>query len=168
MRTTNKKSFFKYYQTVNNNKILIMWDYTPIVKTTTNGGVIETPLASWEEYLFDYIPSFNEIQHVILDYYNQQIENEIKSGCVWKNMNIWLSLENQINFKVIYDLTQQTNGQNLPITLKLNTSENPIYYDFNTVEDVSDFYLTTIKHIQNTLQKGWEKKDSINWSNYKI
>ena len=43
---------------------------------------------------------------------------------------------------------------------------NLIYY--LAVYIFSLFYLTTIKHIQNTLQKGWEKKDSINWNNYKI
>ena len=30
-------------------------------------------------------------------------------------MNIWLSSENQFNYKVAYDLALQTNGANLPI-----------------------------------------------------
>lgn len=167
MRITNKKTYFKHYKVINNKKVVIMWDYTPILKTSSNGDIIETSMASWEEYMFNHIPTLKEIQAIILDYYNSEINKEIYNGCTWKNMNIWLSIENQLNFKVIYDLTHQTNGLNLPITVKLSGTDEPIYYDFTTTEEVSDFYLTTIKHIQDTLQKGRLKKDSINWDYYK-
>lgn len=167
MRVTNKKKYFNYYNIINNKNVVIMWDYTPITKNTTDGGVVETPLSSWEEHTFNHIPTLQEIQNIILDYYNQQINNEIYSECVWKGMNVWLSLENQLNFKVIYDLTHQTNGLNLPVTVKLSGTDKPIYYDFTTIEEVSDFYLTTIKFINDTLQKGRLKKDSINWDYYK-
>lgn len=164
MRVTNKKKYFNPYNVINNKKVVIMWDYTPIMKTTTNGGVVETPLSSWEEHTFNHIPTLKEIQTVILDYYNNQINNEIYNDCTWNGMNIWLSIENQLNFKVMYDLTHQTNGLNLPVTLKLSGTDKPVYYEFTTIEEVSDFYLTTIKFIQDTLQKGRLKKDSIKWS----
>lgn len=166
MRVTNKKTYFQHYKIINNKNVVIMWDYTPILKKTTNGDIVETSLSNWEEYMFNYIPTLKEIQTIILDYYNKKINDEIYSGCIWKNINIWLSIENQLNFKVIYDITNQTNGLNLPITVKLSGTDKPIYYEFKTIEEVSDFYLTTIKHIQNTLLKGRLKKDTIDWENY--
>ena len=37
---------------------------------------------------------------------------------IWNNKRIWLSSENQFNYKVAYDLALQTNGANLPIIFK--------------------------------------------------
>lgn len=167
MEITNKKKYFDYYKVINNKNVVIGWDYTPIKKQVVNGGVVETPLATWQQHYFDYIPSLKEIQDVILEYYNKEINEEIYNGCIFNGMKVWLSLENQLNYKVMYDLTYQTNGKNLPVTLKLGDSDNPIYYDLKTIDDVSIFYLTTVNHIQETLKKGWLKKDSINWDNYK-
>ena len=31
---------------------------------------------------------------------------------------------------------------------------------------ISIFYMSSVMHIQNTLQEGWELKDSIDWQKY--
>jgi hypothetical protein len=81
-------------------------------------------------------------------------------------MSVWLSNENQFNYKAAYDLTLQSNGQTLPVLFKFGTTDNPIYYTFNTIEELSNFYISAMKYISDTLAEGWRMKDSIDWSLY--
>lgn len=166
MEVKNYKKYFKPYTKFSNNCVTIMWDYKPILKINTKGIEIETPLAVWQEYTFNYIPTFNEIKNIIISYYNNIIDKQILSGFTWNGMQIWLSNENQFNYKVIYDMAVQTKGQNLPIKVKFGDNNNIIYYEFKTLEEISDFYIKLITHIQNTLQEGWIKKDNVNWNFY--
>lgn len=113
-------------------------------------------------------PSDEYIKNVVLDYYNKKIDNNILSGFVWKEMPVWLSSENQFNYKAAYDLAVQTQGQSLPITFKFGTTLEPVYYTFETLEDFSDFYISAITYINNCLNNGWKEKDAINWDDYKV
>ena len=79
---------------------------------------------------------------------------------------VWLSIENQFNYKAIYDLAIQTNSKNLPVMFKFGTVEKPVYYTFNTIEELNDFYLKSIKFIQQTLENGWKEKDTFDFSPY--
>lgn len=45
---------------------------------------------------------------------------------------------------------------------------NPIYYEFTDTEDLTDFYLSAMNYINNTLAEGWKEKDNIDWSIYNI
>ena len=81
-------------------------------------------------------------------------------------MNIWLSIENQINYKKIYDLAKET--KILPIKFKFTKNDESIYYEFTTIEELNDFYLSSIFFIKNTLEEGWELKDNIDWSVYTL
>ena len=83
-------------------------------------------------------------------------------------MPVWLSTENQFNYKAAYDLAVQTKGKSLPITFKFGSSSNPQYYTFNSLEELTDFYTKVINHVNECLKEGWKKKDSINWEDYKI
>lgn len=114
---------------------------------------------------FDHKPSIGEVKETILAWYNTEIDNQIISGFIWKNTPIWLSMENQFNYKAAYDLAVQTEGKLLP-TFKFGTTENPVYYKFETLEDLQDFYLEAMTYVNETLRKGWEVKDSIDWSIY--
>ena len=167
MKVINKKGNYKPYNKVNNNNVVIMWDYKPIFKNNSKGEQIETPLASWQEYRFNYIPTLDEIKNVIFDFYNKETDEKIISGHIWNGMNVWLSSENQFNYKVAYDIAVQTNGGNLPVKFKFGTDNNAIYYEFKTLEELFDFYVSSINYVQKTLEEGWQKKDSINWNFYK-
>lgn len=166
MEVKKRKTEFKPYKKVNNEYVTIMWDYKPIKKTNAMGVEIETPLAIWQEYTFNYKPTLSEIKNIIINYYNKKINEKILSGMIWNNMNIWLSSENQFNYKVAYDLALQTNGANLPIVFKFGDNETPVYHEFKTLQELSEFYMSSVMHIQNTLQEGWELKDSIDWKKY--
>lgn len=123
---------------------------------------------SYEEYEFNHKPSLDEIKDVILDYYNSKIDDKILSGFSWNGMQVWLSKENQFNYKATFDLAMQTNGSNLPIVFKFGTTSEPIYYSFTTIEELNDFYTKAIAYINATLKTGWNEKDAIDWTLYNI
>lgn len=151
-----KKTNFKPYIS-NGKSCVISWGYKDLQ---------ENGFGEWCTEQFREIPDFTIIKQKIVDWYNQEINKEIFSGFKWKGYQVWLSTENQFNYKAIYDLSIQSNGKNLPVTLKFESNGEPCYYTFNTIDELEDFYMSVIQFIQNTLQKGWEKKDNIEWKNY--
>lgn len=121
---------------------------------------------SFIEVDFNYKPTLSQIKEIITSYYNEQINNTILNGFVWRDMSIWLSTENQFNYKAAFDLAIQTQGQSLPVTFKFGTDEQPVYYKFTTIEELTDFYTQSVKFVQETLTDGWEIKDSVNYKLY--
>jgi len=81
-------------------------------------------------------------------------------------MPVWLSTENQFNYKAAYDLAVMSQGQSLPVTFKFGATESPVYYTFETLDDISDFYISAMAYINTTLAEGWKLKDGIDWSVY--
>ena len=97
---------------------------------------------------------------------NAETDWKIKSGFTWNDYKVWLSSENQFNYKAAYDLAVQTNGASLPVTFKFGDNDNPVYHEFTTLEELTDFYTKVLQYINTTLKEGWDKKDSIDWSKY--
>ena len=110
-------------------------------------------------------PTLQEIKDIVLDWYNTDIDSRILSGFVWRDIPIWLSMENQFNYKSAYDIAVQSGGEKLP-TFKFGTTESPVYYKFESLEDLKDFYLKSVAYVAKTLTDGWEIKDTIDWSIY--
>ena len=107
-----------------------------------------------------------QIKEVIIPWYNSLIDQQILSGFSYEGMKVWLSSENQFNYKSAYDLAVQTSGATLPVTFKFGTDEQPQYRKFETLSELSDFYTKAMTFIQNTLANGWKQKDSVDWSKY--
>lgn len=124
--------------------------------------------AEWLEKDFDHKPTIEEVRNVIIQYHNKQVDAKILSGYRWKDMPVWLSTENQFNYKASFDLAVQTNGENLPVRFKFGTDEEPLYHDFTTIEELTDFYMGAMSFINATLQEGWQAKDSIDLTLYNI
>ena len=127
--------------------------------------------ATWHEVVFYKkmvpFPSLEQIREAIIADIKAQTDERILKGFVWNEINVWLSSENQFNFKAAYDLAVQTNGQSLPVKFKLGESMGePVYHTFETMEDFTDFYTKAIGFINQCLNDGWEVKDSIDWSEY--
>jgi hypothetical protein len=121
--------------------------------------------------IVEYKPTLEEIKEMVLDAINKEIDRTILTGFVWTDGDgheypVWLSTENQFNYKSAFDLAVQTGGAMLPVTFKFGTVENPVYHEFATLEELQDFYLKAIAFIQATYQRGWVEKDSIDWSDY--
>lgn len=140
-------------------KYLVRWNGQQDPKTK---GVI-----SFDEISFPYKPSLDTIKEVILGVENSRIDKKILTGFTWNGMSVWLSSENQFNYKAAYDLAAQTNGDSLPVTFKFGDTDSPVYHEFKTLDDIADFYVKAMSHVNNTLKEGWERKDSIDWGLYK-
>lgn len=129
---------------------------------------ISDSLSKWNTQIFQNKLTFSKIKEYILDQYNKEIDKKILNGFKWNGYDIWLSSENQFNYKAAYDLAIQTQGATLPVTFKFGTTENPQYHTFETLDEFTDFYTKAIKFINDTLAEGWQKKDSIDWSIYEL
>ena len=107
-------------------------------------------------------PSAEAIKSLVIGWYNSQIDEAILSGFIYEDMPVWLSSENQFNYKAAYDLAVQTGGATLPVTFKFGTDEEPKYRTFTTLPELTDFYTKAMLYVQNTLADGWKKKDMFN------
>lgn len=74
---------------------------------------------------------------------------------------MWLSQENQYDYKAAYDLAFQTDGKTLPVSFKFGTDESPVYHTFEMFDELADFYTKAVKHIQEMLENGWKMAGRI-------
>lgn len=113
---------------------------------------------------FSHVPSRKELQEVITAHINEKTDQTILSGFVWEDKHVWLSSENQFNFKAAFDVAVQSGGATLPVKFKLGEDEegNPVYHVFETMEEFSDFHTRALAFIIETLNRGWVEKDLAN------
>lgn len=140
------------------NKWRVRWD----VQENENGT------ASYMEEEFSHKPTDDEIRSTVMTWYNGQTDEAILSGFSYGDVPVWLSSENQFNYKSAYDLAVQTSGATLPVTFKFGSDTEPTYHTFDTLEELADFYTKAMQHIQDTLADGWKKKDAFNLDLYRI
>ena len=126
----------------------------------------ETGLYSFLEYEFGHKPDIGEIRDLIFKSINDEVDKAILQGFQWEGEMVWLSVENQLNYKAAYDLAIQTEGASLPITLKFGTDVAPVFRTFATVHDLSEFYLASVRYVQQQVSLGWERKSLIDFSPY--
>jgi hypothetical protein len=118
--------------------------------------------------------SLQIVKDAIIADINARTDEKIISGFVWPPkaggdaIPVWLSTENQFNFKSAYDLAVQKQGATLPVTFKMGEKDDctPIYHTFETMADAEDFYLQAVGYINQCLAEGWQEKDSIDWTPY--
>lgn len=167
IRLTNKKEMYQPIVDLG-DRVKVAFDYEVFYDEDEEGNKIPSNVGTWTEAIIKPKPSLEQIKTFILNAINKRTDEKILSGFVWNDSQVWLSSENQFNYKAVYDVAVQTNGANLPLTFKFGDSENPIYYKFEELEDLQDFYLKALEHINEQLVIGWKKKDSINWEQYKL
>lgn len=117
---------------------------------------------------FDHRPSDEEIKETVINWYNNQTDRAILSGFSYEGNTVWLSTENQFNYKAAYDLARQSNGATLPVKFKFGSDEKPVYRVFENIEDLTDFYKKAMRYILETLDAGWKKKDAFDLEQYQI
>lgn len=128
----------------------------------------EDDSADYMEEEFDHKPTDEEIKAIVIVWYNRQIDQAILSGFEYEGNLVWLSSENQFNYKAAYDLAVQTSGATLPVTFKFGTDEQPVYRVFDTLEELTDFYVSAIRYVQETLEAGWKRKNAFDLELYKL
>lgn len=140
------------------NKWRVRWD----VQESENGT------ASYMEEEFGHKPTDDEIRSTVISWYNGQTDEAILSGFSYGDVPVWLSSENQFNYKSAYDLAVQTDGATLPVTFKFGTDTLPIYRKFETLKELTEFYTAAMKYIQSALAEGWKKKDAFDLDLYRV
>ena len=133
------------------NKWRIRWD----VQEHDDGS------ADYMETEFGYKPTLDVIKATVIGWYNKQTDDAILSGFEYEGNLVWLSSENQFNYKAAYDLAVQTDGATLPVKFKFGTDEQPVYRIFDNMADLTEFYTSAMRFIQNTLDAGWQRKDTF-------
>lgn len=123
---------------------------------------------SYVEYTFDHFPTLDEIRKTVNGFYNAETDKAILSGFTYDGVPVWLSSENQFNFKAAFDLAVQTEGASLPVKFKFGSDEEPVYKTFSTVAELRTFYLSAIAYIQDCLEAGWAKKDAVDYTVYRL
>lgn len=128
MRKEFDKSTIDLIEALPDGEWAVRWDMKPKLDESGN----ETGIYWYEEEIFNHIPEIDEIKSTITNWHNKQIDGQILRGCLWNNMPIWLSMENQFNYKSIFDLAMMTEPQ-----VQAWDSEHPdmagINYTFKTV-----------------------------------
>ncbi|MCR5394182.1 MAG: hypothetical protein K6E86_02145 [Bacteroidales bacterium] len=136
----------------------IRWDYQPDADNSA--------LASYIECTLQHKPSASEVTDIITAWVNQQVDQRILQGLTFEGSVVWLSIENQLNYKSAYDLAVQTEGESLPVVIKMGPEEAPVYRQFSDLTDFSSFYHDVVNHIERSIAWGWEQKDAIDTTLY--
>lgn len=153
------------FSLIRNERNRIIVSFSPIKSANHNYFI-------WNEIIFykkkKRFISLDDIKNAIISEINTETNNNIIKNHVWNNMPIWLNNENQFNYKASYDLAVQTNGATLPVKFKFGDDNNPIYYQFDNLEELNSFYVSCVNHINSCLAEGWSRKDAINYDEYKV
>ena len=112
--------------------------------------------------------SLQDVKDAILDDIDAQTDAKILNGYEFtpdgatEPIIVWLSKESQTNFSEAHRL------QIVPVKFKLNETEDkqPIYHTFETFEELDRFYKGGVQYINQCLNEGWARKDSIDWTPY--
>lgn len=107
MRRETTENSIAIVEALGNGEWAVRWDFKP--KYDSEGQ--ETGVYWYEEERLLHIPQLDEIKVMITEWQNLQMDGEILTGCRWNGMQIWLSMENQFNYKSAFDLAAMTEPQ---------------------------------------------------------
>lgn len=77
----------------------VRWDFRP--KLDSDGN--PTGVNWYEEEAYGFIPTIEDIQQTITEWYNKQTNERILHGFEWNGRRVLLSDENKFNYKAIID-----------------------------------------------------------------
>ena len=119
---------------------------------------------TWRKY-YDHRPDRAELKSDIESLINAATDLRILTGFKWNGKPVYLSTENQSNFKNAYDFARDTAGATLPVKFKLgeDADGNPVYHTFTKVDVLQDFMLKALAYVNTTLNEGWVEKDSVDY-----
>lgn len=117
---------------------------------------------------YDHKPTKTELKEDITQLIDGITDSKILQGFRWNEVTVYLSTENQMNFKAAFDLNMQTGGLMLPVKFKLgeDAEGNAVYHTFENMDDFTDFYTSAVSYINQCLNEGWAEKDSLDMSSY--
>ena len=112
----------------------------------------------YEEYIqTHYKPTMEEEIEDSVKMINEETDERILNDFVWNGNEFYLSIENQFNFKNLYDLREM---KEYPITIKTKTG----FTTLNDVKEVEEFYLEGVRFVEECLKEGWKRKSDAELS----
>lgn len=154
-------------------------DFAPVkdegtrIVVSYNFVAVDENTATWYEVYLNKkqtptILTLNMVKDAIIEDIDKQTDEKILNGYEFTPdgaeapIVVWLSKESQTNFSEAHRL------QIVPIKFKLNETEDKqaIYHEFETFEELDRFYKGGVQYINQCLNEGWIKKDSIDWTPY--
>ena len=117
--------------------------------------------ATWVEHDFDHRPTAEELRTLFCAWVDENVRRQIESGMTYEGSTVWLSQENQMNYMAACLANVKITGV-INVTVRLGTTETPVYKTFRSLLSLLDFYRQVQQHIQNCLATGWAKKDGFN------
>ena len=139
-----------------NNKYIVNWG----LKDKGNG------IGEWYYFIEDKKPSKYLIEQKIKEYVNSVIKESIQNKFRWNGMKIDLSIEDQLDLSLLFNITMLQDGENLPEQIKVKQNGETIYYQIDSLDEFKDLIIEMNKHIRNCLKQSHELKDSIDYSQY--
>ena len=107
MRKETTESSISIIEALGNGEWAVRWDF----KKKLNPDGSESDTYWYEEEILYHIPQLDEIKELITSWQNKQVDGAILRGCRWNDIPVWLSMENQFNYKSIFDLAAMTEPQ---------------------------------------------------------
>lgn len=74
----------------------VRWDFRPKLDSEGN----ETDVYWYEEEVYTWIPTIEDIQRTIVEWHNKQTDGMIQHGFEWKGISVLLNEENKFNFSL--------------------------------------------------------------------
>lgn len=113
-------------------------------------------------HTFLHVPTKQEIVEVITSHINELTDKRILEDFVWNGKNVWLSAENQRNFSEAQRAAMIMPDKALPVKFKLgeDAGGKPVYHTFESVEELTGFYLNAVAYVQQCINEGWQQKDA--------
>lgn len=121
---------------------------------------------------FDHIPTPEELRTVIHDHVDALTDEKILTGYQWtvlhgdhagQTVNVWLSTENQNNFKAKHDAALAYPEEvRFPFSYKISedADHKAIYETFQNIGELARFYLGGLNFIDSCLGAGWVEKNT--------
>lgn len=172
MRKETTESSIPIIETLGGGEWAVRWDFKP--KLDEEGK--ETGVNWYEETILFHIPQLDEVKELITAWHNKQVDGAILRGCRWNDIPVWLSMENQFNYKSVFDLAAMTEPQvqawdaehpdlaGKSYTMQTVTDENgatfevpvptgrpqsvlPVHFKFGTDDEPQYHTFTTLKEL---------------------
>lgn len=95
MRKETKDTSIDIVQALSDGTWAVRWDFKPKLD--------EEGIYWYEEEIYTWIPTIEDIQKTIIEWFNKQTDGYIKTGFNWKGIDVYLNDENKFNYKAITD-----------------------------------------------------------------